>query len=103
MKIVKASNGKTRITLSKKEWKEIGVTSGWIKVSSRVSLRDNETKESVYVHVNNSKEPFFIIDGCDSSQIDAYKVREYVDGVDWSDKNSKGWITPRVRCDDFLI
>jgi hypothetical protein len=30
MKIVKASNGKTRITLSKKEWKEIGRTAGWI-------------------------------------------------------------------------
>ena len=30
MKIVKASNGKTRITLSKKEWQEIGKTAGWM-------------------------------------------------------------------------
>ena len=33
MKIVKASNGKTRITLSKKEWKEIGKTAGWDKLT----------------------------------------------------------------------
>ena len=29
MKLVKASNGKTKITLSKKEWEQIGKTAGW--------------------------------------------------------------------------
>ena len=33
MKIVKASNRQTRVTLSKKEWKEIGKTAGWLKES----------------------------------------------------------------------
>ena len=30
MKIVKVSNGKTKITLSEKEWKEIGRTAQWV-------------------------------------------------------------------------
>ena len=102
MKIVKASNGKTRLTLSKKEWQEIGRTAGWMKVAQSISLRDNATRESVEVYVNRSKEPHFIIDGCDASQIDLGKVKEYVANVDWADKASPAWITPRLRCDDFL-
>ena len=44
MKIVKASNGKTRITLSKKEWKEIGKTAGWNK-SIKTAFEDQEGRK----------------------------------------------------------
>jgi hypothetical protein len=33
MRLIKASNEKTKITLSKKEWQQIGRTAGWIKTS----------------------------------------------------------------------
>lgn len=33
MKIVKANNGTTKLTISKKEWEEIGKTAGWIEDS----------------------------------------------------------------------
>lgn len=35
MKIVKASNGKTRITLSKKEWEKMGSLTGWINIEAQ--------------------------------------------------------------------
>ena len=46
MKIVKASNGKTRVTLSKKEWKEIGKTAGWITAQE---LTGDELRKSYWL------------------------------------------------------
>ena len=42
MKIVKASNGKTRITLSKKEWEEIGKTAQWMNAGPDKVRQENE-------------------------------------------------------------
>ena len=47
MKIVKASNGKTRVTLSKKEWKEIGKTAGWLPSEDQSQLM-NQFDQWVY-------------------------------------------------------
>jgi hypothetical protein len=45
MKVVKASNGKTQIILSKKEWKEIGRTAGWFKVAYQVETIKRQMEE----------------------------------------------------------
>jgi hypothetical protein len=34
MRLIKASNGKTKISLSKKEWEQIGRTAGWMTKKS---------------------------------------------------------------------
>lgn len=34
MKLIKSSNGKTKITLSKKEWERIGENAGWKRIAS---------------------------------------------------------------------
>ena len=60
-----------------------------------------DTDVSVYKS-SRHKEPHFIISGACVEDLDKTKIREYLDGCDWSDKDSPGWITPRVRCDDFL-
>lgn len=48
------------------------------------------------------KEPHFIVIGAPPEDLDRRKLREYLEGCDWTDKGSRGWITPRIRCDDFL-
>jgi hypothetical protein len=102
MKIVTASNGKKTVRMSKREWESLGKKAGWMKVAANVSMRDNLSKDSVGVYVGASKEPYFVIDGCEISELDALKVKEYANEVDWVDRGSKGWITPRLKCDDFL-
>jgi len=39
MKLLKTASGKSSIKLSKKEWKDIGIKHGWVKIS-----QDNHTK-----------------------------------------------------------
>lgn len=46
--------------------------------------------------------PHFVIVGASMKNLDGKKVAEYMYGCDWTDRGSKGWITPWVRCDDFL-
>ena len=48
------------------------------------------------------REPHFVIRGAAPGDLDGALVREYLEGVDWRDRGSPGWITPSVRCDDFL-
>ncbi|MEI7900724.1 MAG: hypothetical protein WCK89_10735 [bacterium] len=54
------------------------------------------------VYRGSNKEPHFIITGADPDRLDRAKVAEYLAECDWSDKGSPGWITPSLRCDDFL-
>ena len=54
------------------------------------------------VYRGRNKEPHFIVCGAHVSDLDIDKLREYMDGVDWCDRGSPGWITPQLRCDDFL-
>ena len=49
-----------------------------------------------------SKNPHFCISGCSREELDRSKVREYLEGCDWTDRGSPGWITPVLRPDDFL-
>lgn len=92
MKLVKASNGTTRIILSKKEWKEIGKTAGWIKKAQYARNENNplngKTKQSasnfIYKAVGDMTKGFFnddswkgvhdIFKKLDSLGIDSYIV-----------------------------
>ena len=51
---------------------------------------------------NRSKEPHFTISGAHIEDLDRDKIKGYLLSVDWTDRSSKGWITPCLRCDDFL-
>lgn len=50
----------------------------------------------------SSKEPHFTIEGACIEDLDPAKVRDYLEGCDWTDRGSRGWIHPHVRCDEFL-
>ena len=52
IKIVKASSGKTRITLSKKEWEEIGKTAGWLNSLDEMYNNVKQNLELDYNFVN---------------------------------------------------
>lgn len=56
----------------------------------------------IQVFNGKNKEPHFIISGADIDDLDRRKVNEYLNECDWTDKGAKGWITPVLRCDDFL-
>lgn len=56
----------------------------------------------VLVFAGRCKEPHFVIRGAAPSDLDAGKVREYLEGCDWTDRRSPEWVTPDMRCDDFL-
>ena len=102
MKILKTANKKTKIILSKKEWENIGKKAGWNKkIKTAMRLEDNISKDSVAVY-HRGKEPYFIIDGCSKDDLDIQKVKDYLMNVDWTDRGARGWITPRLKCDDFL-
>jgi hypothetical protein len=88
MRLIKASNGKTRVTLSKKEWKEIGRTAGWMKIAQSDDLLSFEYKITFYnsdsgetygtIHetvkaVNNDEA---------LSEIDSLIQRHYIDNPD---------------------
>lgn len=49
-----------------------------------------------------NKNPHFLINGADISDLDREKVADYVYGCDWTDKGAEGYITPQLRCDEFL-
>ena len=52
---------------------------------------------------STQKEPHFVIaGGVEVSDLCPKKVREYLDGCDWTDKGADGWITPHLRPDDFM-
>lgn len=57
---------------------------------------------AVDVYRGTNKEPHFTIVGAELKDLDPRKVREYLEGCDWTDRGAKGWIHPRVRCDDFM-
>lgn len=56
----------------------------------------------VAVYKGRNKEPHFIICGAGIGDLCRTKVKEYLFGCDWTDRGSPGWITPQVRCDEFL-
>jgi len=64
-------------------------------------LYPGSTQVAVYRPQN--KEPHFIITGAAASDLDIAKVEEYMYGCDWTDRGSKGWITPELRCEDFMM
>lgn len=49
-----------------------------------------------------SKEPHFAINGACIEDIDEQKVKEYLNEVDWTDRGSRVYIMPYLRCDGFL-
>jgi len=57
----------------------------------------------VEVYRGKNKEPHFIIDGAQVEDLDRAKVAEYLRECDWTDRGARGWITPRLRCDEFLV
>lgn len=58
--------------------------------------------QEIAVHVGNNKEPHCIIVGASADELDKKKVREYIEECDWTDRGAKGYITPSLRCDEFL-
>jgi hypothetical protein len=65
-----------------------------------VELFPGSTQVAVYRPRN--KEPHFTIVGAPAADLDVAKVTEYMYECDWTDRGSKGWITPELRCDDFM-
>ena len=58
--------------------------------------------QEVLVYKGRNKEPHFVITGADPKQLSKALAEEYLEGADWTDKDSPGWVTPRLRCDGFL-
>ena len=48
------------------------------------------------------KEPHFIIAGCGIERLDKRKIREYLDGCDWSDRACPAWYPAKMRPDGFM-
>ena len=94
-----------KITLSKTQWELIGKKTGWNKSSQNQPVILEETfpgSSEVMVFKRKSKEPYFVIRGASIEDLDKNKIREYLYQVDWTDKGAKGYITPDLKCDDFM-
>lgn len=48
------------------------------------------------------KEPHFTITGSPLEQLDKRKIREYLNGCDWSDRACPAWSPACKRPDDFM-
>ena len=91
MKIVKASNGKTRVTLSKKEWKEIGKTAGWDEAEEIEEIEETfepNYDEDCFVSPSGTLGGKYSV-SCGGKFID--EVSEFEDAMElirsWQDKN----------------
>ena len=71
MKIVKASNGKTRITLSKKEWEKIGVTAGW-ELEPTDDKNASQKIESIIEEIKEGRSKHFSMGFFDKSNFSDY-------------------------------
>lgn len=93
-----------KIHLSKAQWEHIGKTAGWFKNPMRATLvMDYAGDQTVSVLTRGSKEPYFVIDGVsDFDRLDRDKINEYLNQADWTDRGSPGWITPRLKADEFM-
>lgn len=56
----------------------------------------------VAVYRPKAKHPHFYISGVCVEDLDFDKVAEYMYGCDWTDRGAKGYVTPELKCDDFL-
>ena len=65
-----------------------------------VEAYPGSTEVSVYRPGN--KEPHFIVYGVSVTDLDPVKLVAYMYECDWTDRGARGWITPRLRCDEFL-
>lgn len=48
------------------------------------------------------KVPHFAIVGCSIGQLDKRKIREYLNGCDWSDRACPAWYPANMSPDDFM-
>ena len=48
------------------------------------------------------KDPHFIITGCGIDRLDKRKIREYLNGCDWTDRACPAWSPAIMRPDDFM-
>ena len=48
------------------------------------------------------KDPHFIITGCGIERLDMRKIREYLNGCDWTDRACPAWSPAIMRPDDFM-
>ena len=48
------------------------------------------------------KDPHFIIAGCRIERLDKRKIREYLNGCDWTDRACPAWSPATMRPDGFL-
>ena len=46
---------------------------------------------------------YFVVRGAPLEALDLRKLREYLEGCNWTDFQAPGWITPELRCDDFML
>ena len=93
-----------KIQLSKAQWEHIGKTAGWFKNPVRATLVTNYSgDQTVSVLTRGSKEPYFVIDGVpDFDLLDREKINRYLNETDWTDRGAPGWITPRLKPEQFL-
>jgi len=57
----------------------------------------------IQVFRGKNVEPHLLINGAEVSNIDKKKVEAYVRDCDWTDKGASAYITPQLKCDDFLL
>ena len=48
------------------------------------------------------KVPHFIITGCGIDRLDMRKIREYLNGCDWTDRACPAWSPAHMRPDGFM-
>jgi len=70
----------------------------------RIVLRSSYHGDTlVAVHRPGAKSPHFYISGACVEDLDFEKVAAYMYGCDWADRGAKGYTTPELKCDDFLL
>jgi len=61
------------------------------------------TGETHSVHKREGQRvPHFIISGCGIERLDKRKIREYLDGCDWTDRACPAWFPATMLPDDFM-
>ena len=59
------------------------------------------SREIMVFKATSSREPHFVILGYDIDELDHAKIKEYLRECDWTDRGSRGWITPDIYGDNF--
>ena len=70
MKLIKIASGKTKLKISKKEWKDIGKKAGWMKKAQQ----DTPTTEEIIDSILKGENPYFSYKHFLSSNMSDYSL-----------------------------